>query len=184
MNLQTIINTYSNQRKIAIYIRNTTLEQQEEHRLYHNHRLLRDKYDWEGCEISNLYIEESTSSDMKECLVLQQLLEDAEKGLFDVVLSWDCISLTSDIEEIQLIERELDRYGVDLCFATEEFDTSTEEGRAVIEYMCKLLNTKHLVLSAMRDIPLSQVARWFIEDEAKEEGEYDAKSSRGTARPA
>lgn len=170
MQIKTISDISLNQPKIAIYTRNTVFEQPVEYRLHQDVHVLRDKYKKEGYEISKIYCEPSSTSDKKKRPALQKLLEDAANGLFDVVLVWDIFTLSSNGEELQLIERELARHDVELCSATEAFDLTTEEGRKVFEYMCKLLDTNHLSLSALQGIPLSQVARWFLEDESMKGG--------------
>lgn len=114
---------------------------------------------------------------------LQQLLKDAAKGLFWVVLVWDVFTLTSDGEELKLIESELARHGVELCSATEPFDTSTEEGRKVFEYMCHLLQHEHL--ATKQDISLSAFARLVMPKSTCMEGdELDAKPCCESIRPA
>ena len=107
MQTKTISNTPPNQQKIVIYTRNTACEQPVGHRLHRDIQVLRNKYERAGYEISKVYCEPSSLSDNKERPVLKQLLGDAAKGLFWVVLVWDVFSLTSDGEELQLIEASL-----------------------------------------------------------------------------
>ncbi|WP_181347384.1 recombinase family protein [Thalassobacillus sp. CUG 92003] len=128
---------------------------------------LKAMYEQAGYSISNIYLEPFLTSYEKERPVLQQMIKDAASGLFHVVLVWDVFTLASNGEQLQQIERELTSYGVEICSSTEEFDTSTHKGKKVFECMCKLLNTDHLYFSALQSIPLSQVARWFLEDDSK-----------------
>lgn len=172
-----------NQQKIVIYIRNTAWEQPEGHRLYRNVQVLKDKYEQAGYKISKIYYEPSTLSDKNERPALQQLLKDAAKGLFWVVLVWDVFTLTSDGEELQLIERELARHDVELCSATESFDTSTEEGKKVFEYMCHLIRHEHL--ATKQDISLSALARLIITKGASVRGGDDnARLCEKSSRPS
>ncbi|MGD6960060.1 recombinase family protein [Rossellomorea aquimaris] len=173
-----------NQDKLVIYTRNTSLEQPEGYRVHRNVQVLKDKCERVGYEVSRAYWEPSSTSSNKVRPVLKQMLKDAASGLFGVIVVWDVFTLSPDGEELQQIERELAVYGVELCSATEYFDVSTVEGMKVFEYMCKLLNTKHLSLSAMQGIPLSQVARWLIEDKNKKGGDNDAKPCATAKRPA
>lgn len=183
MQTKTISNTPPNQQKIVIYTRNTAWEQPVGHRLHRNVQVLRNKYERAGYEISKVYCEPSSLSDKKERPALQQLLEDAAKGLFWVVLVWDVFSLTSDGEELQLIESELARHDVELCSATEAFDTSTEEGRKVFEYMCHLLQYEHL--ATKQDISLSALARLIMtKGECLKGDELDAEPCSESIRPA
>lgn len=183
MQTKTMSNTPLNRQKIVIYTRNTAWEQPIGHRLHRNVQVLRDKYERTGYEISKIYCEPSSTSDEKRRPALQQLLEDATKGLFWVVLVWDVFTLTSDGEELQLIERELARHDVEICSATEAFDTSTEEGRGVFEYMCQLLQYEHL--ATKQDISLSALARLITTKGERMKGdELDAEQCSESVRPA
>ncbi|OZS79502.1 resolvase [Tetzosporium hominis] len=173
-----------NQDKIVIYTRNTSWTQPEGYRIHRDVQVLKDKCERVGYQVSRVYWEPSLESHEKRRKVLQQMLKDAAEGLFGVVAVWDVFTLTPDGKELQQIERELARYGVEIFSVMEPFDTSTGEGLRVFENMCKLLNTRHLRLAAMQGIPLSLVARWLIEDENKKGGEFDAELSEATTRPA
>ncbi|MCE4049908.1 recombinase family protein [Bacillus sp. Au-Bac7] len=154
-----------NQDNLAIYTRNTSWTQPEGYRVYRNIQVLKDKCKRAGYQVNRVYSEPSSKYSNKVRPVLKQMLKNAADGLFKVVVVWDVFTLTPDGEELQRIERELARYGVKICSLKEHIDTSTAEGLRVFEYMCKLLNTRHLRLAAMQGIPLSQVASWLIEDE-------------------
>ncbi|RTR25942.1 recombinase family protein [Robertmurraya yapensis] len=173
-----------NQDKIVIYTRNTSWTQPEGYRIHRDVQVLKEKCERVGYQVSRVYMEPSSESHEKRREVLKQMLKDAAEGLFGVVVVWDVYTLSPDGEELQQIESELARYGVEICSVLEPFDTSTEEGVRVFEYICKLLNTRHLRLAAMQEIPLSQVARWLIEDENKKGGELDAELCETARRPA
>lgn len=173
-----------NQDNLVIYTRNTSWTQPEGYRVHRNNQVLKDKCERAGYQVSRVYLEPSSESPYKVRPVLKQMLKDAARGLFGVVVVWDVFTLSPDGEELQQIERELARYGVEIFSVMEPFDTSTGEGLRVFEYMCKLLNTRHLRLAAMQGIPLSLVARWLIEDEKKKGGEFDVELSEATTRPA
>lgn len=173
-----------NQDKVVIYTRNTSWTQPEGYRIHRDVQVLKDKCERVGYQVSRVYWEPSSESHGKRRKVLKQMLKDAAEGLFGAVVVWDVFTLTPDGKELKQIERELARYGVEIFSVMEPFDTSTGEGLRVFEYMCKLLNTRHLRLAAMQGIPLSLVARWLIEDENKKGGELDAELSEATTRPA
>lgn len=160
-----------NQYKIVIYIRNTSWEQPEGHRLHRNVQILKSKYERAGYEISKVYSEPSLELDKNERPVLQQLLNEAASGLFGVVLVWNVFTLTSNGDELQRIERELAGNDVELCSATEEFDTSTEEGREVFNCMCSLLQYEHL--TTKQDIPLSALANMIVKRRPEREASSD-----------
>lgn len=162
-----------NKDKIVIYTRNTSWTKPEGYWLNKSVQVIKEKCERAGFKVSRVYSEPSAESHKKRRNVLKQMLKDAAEGLFGLVIVWDEVTLSPDGEELQQIERELARYDVEICSVTESLYTSTEEGLRVLEYMCKLLNTRHLRLAAMQGIPLSQVARWLIVDEMKEGGEHD-----------
>ena len=149
-----------NQNKVVIYTRNTSWEQPIGRRLYRNIQVLKDKYERADYEISKVYFEPSSISNKKMRPVLRELLEDAANVYFGVVLVWDVFSLTSNGEELLHIEKELHGYNVELCSATEDFDTSTKEGEKVFEYMCHLHQFEHLATKI--DITSSSLARLII----------------------
>lgn len=183
MKIKTISNTPLNEQNIVIYTRNTSWEQPEGHRLHRSVQVLRDRYERAGYEISKIYYEPSTLTGDKERPALKKLLKDAANGLFGVVLVWDVFTLSSDGEELQLLERELGHHDVELSSATESFDTSTEEGRKVFKYMCHLLQYEHL--ASKQDIPLSALARLIITKGASMKGgKVNAESCIGFVRPA
>ncbi|ADP34543.1 recombinase family protein [Bacillus atrophaeus] len=174
-----------NQDKVVIYTRNTSWTQPEGYRIHRDVQVLKDKCELFGYQVIRVYWEPSSSeSHDNRRTVLKQMLKDAAEGLFGVVVVWDVFSLSPDGEKLQQIERELARNGVEICSVTVPFDTSTEEGLRVFEYMCKLLNTRHLRLVAMQEIPLSQVAHWLIENENKKGDERDVELCETARRPA
>ncbi|MGP4107942.1 recombinase family protein [Virgibacillus sp. L01] len=175
-------NSYSKKQKIVIYTRNTAMEQPEGHRLYRDVKLLKNKYERLGYEIHKIYYEPSYLGETKEKTILQRLLKEAANGLFGVVLVWDVFTLTSEGEELQLIERELARYDVELCSATESFDTSTEEGNKVFGHMCFLLKHEHL--ATKQDVSLSTLARLIISRGASMKGSGDDAKLCGAAIPS
>ncbi|MGX9806128.1 hypothetical protein ACV3PA_02715 [Exiguobacterium acetylicum] len=85
--------------------------------------------------------------------------------------------------ELSRLERELIKDDVELFSEFENVDISTLEGRKVFECMCQLINTKHVRLAAIQEIPLSQVAKWQIEDGSCSGGEMHVESS-STVEPS
>jgi DNA invertase Pin-like site-specific DNA recombinase len=176
-------NVQQNQSKLVIYTRNTSWTQPEGYRLNRSVQVLKEKCERAGYQVSRVYSEPSSISPNKVRPVLKQMLRDAANGLFGVVLVWDVFTLTPDGEELQQIERELARHDIEICSLKEHINTSTVEGLREFEYMCKLLNTRHLKLAAMQGIPLSQVARWLIEDEKMKGSENFAELCETARRP-
>ncbi|WBX81516.1 recombinase family protein [Virgibacillus salarius] len=176
-------NVQQNQYKLVIYTRNTSWEQPIGRRLHRNIQILKDKYERLGYKISKVYSEPSPNFNKKERPVLRQLLKDAASGLFEVVLVWDVFTLTDNGAELQQIERELTSYDVELCSATEQFDTSTSEGQLHFQQMMSLLEYEHL--ACKRDISLSSLARLIMtKGECMKGVEWNAESSLESNRTA
>jgi DNA invertase Pin-like site-specific DNA recombinase len=146
--------------KIVIYTRNTINEQKMGHRQYRDIQVLKEKYKRLGYEVSRIYTDAGCHGNtIGGRPVLQKLLNDAPGGLFDVVLVWDVYSLTPNGEDLLSIEELLNQYDVELCSATEPFDTSTEEGKKHFYYMSMLLEDESL--ACKEDISLSAFA-WLV----------------------
>ncbi|MDW4528783.1 recombinase family protein [Rossellomorea marisflavi] len=160
-------NTQNNHKKVAVYTRNTSMTQPYEYHIHRDVQTIIAKCERAGLEVSRVYREPSSLITDKERSELKKMLVDASEGHFGSVVVSDVFTLSPDGEELLKIERELAGYDVELFSLKEYIDTSTEEGLRVFKCMCKLLNTKHLRLAAMQDIPLSQVAYWHITAENK-----------------
>ncbi|NEY18569.1 recombinase family protein [Bacillus ginsengihumi] len=178
--------TESNQKevRIVIYTRNTAIEQPEGHRLYRDIQVLKEKYERMGYEIQQVYSDVGCHGNAIEGrLSLKQLLTDVSLGLIDVVLVWDLFSLTPKMTNLLTIKQYLDQHDVELCSATEPFDTSTPEGRLHFQWMAALLEHEHL--SCKRDISLSSFARLIMtRGERMKGGESNAESCSEFVRTA
>jgi DNA invertase Pin-like site-specific DNA recombinase len=168
----------SNQKevRIAIYTRNTAIEQPEGHRLYRDIQVLKEKYERMGYDIQQVYSDAGCHGNAIEGrLSLKQLLTDVSLGLIDVVLVWDLFSLTPKTKDLLYIKEYLDQHNVELCSATEPFDTSTPEGESHFQRMTILLEDEHL--ACKRDISLSAFARLIMTKGASMKvGESSAES--------
>lgn len=172
-----------NHKKIAIYTRNTSWTQPKGYRIHRDIQVLKNKCERAGLRINKTYFDPSSTSDSHRSYVLVEMLKDAFCGCFNTLVIWDVFTLHHDGEVLQKIERTLAEYGVEICSLREHIDTSTDEGLKVFECMCKLFDTEHFTLSAMQGIPLSQVARWLIEDEKKKGGERNGELCETARRP-
>ncbi|MFK9091710.1 recombinase family protein [Bacillus salipaludis] len=168
--------------RVAIYTRNTSIEQPEGRRLYRDVQVLKEKYERMGYKIQGIYSDVGCHG-LKRRLELNRLFKDAFLGLFDVVLVWDLFSLTSNPTDLSNIQRFLAQYNVELCSATEPFDTSTPDGMLHFQWMVELLEHEHL--ACKRDISLSSLARLIMTKGACMKGdEPNAEPCIESVRPA
>jgi DNA invertase Pin-like site-specific DNA recombinase len=168
--------------RIAIYTRNTSIEQPEGRRLYRDVQVLKEKYERMGYKIQGIYSDLGCHG-LKRRFELNRLFKDAFLGLFDVVLVWDLFCLSSKTTELLNIKRFLAQYNVELCSATEPFDTSTPDGMLHFQWMAELLEHEHL--ASKKDISLSSLARLIMTKEACMKGdESNAEPCIESVRPA
>lgn len=166
--------------RIVIYTRNTATEQSQGRYQYRDVSVLKSLYERNGYPINKIYREPSSKIHPSKRPELKKLLNDADKNLFDVVLVRDVFTLSSNGSDLHSIEEKLAKSGVELCSASESFDTSTKEGRIVFEYMCELIKHEHL--ATKQDMPLSNLAKLLIEkDLFLKGGEWNGSTKRNAS---
>ncbi|WP_187444864.1 recombinase family protein [Rossellomorea vietnamensis] len=170
--------------KVSIYTRNTSIEQSKGHRLYRDIQVLKEMYVKMGYEIPQIYFNVACQGNgIEDRKALKQLLKDVSLGLIDVVLVWYLFSLSSNATDLLKIKQFLDEHNVELCSATEPFDTSDFEGELHFQWMVSLIEDEHL--TCKRDISLSSLARLIMtRGQSLKGGELNAElrnESIGTA---
>lgn len=180
--MQMLKNDQLQEVRISIYTRNTSTEQPEGRRRYRDIQVLKEKYERMGYKIQGIY-SEIGCYDPKRRPELMRLFLDAFLGKIDVVLVWDLFSLTSNPTDLLNIQRFLAQYNVELCSATEPFDTSTPDSMLHFQWMAELLEHEHL--ACKRDISLSSLARLIMTKGACMKGdESSAEPCIESIRPA
>lgn len=178
MQMQMLKNDQLQEVRISIY----TTEQPEGRRSYRDIQVLKEKYERMGYKIQGIY-SEIGCYDPKRRPELSRLFLDALLGKFDVVLVWDLFSLTSNPTDLLNIQRFLAQFNVELCSATEPFDTSTPDGMLHFQWMAELLEHEHL--ACKRDISLSSLARLVMtRGEYLKGGESSAEPCIESVKPA
>ncbi|AOY05580.1 hypothetical protein BKN48_09590 [Bacillus subtilis] len=174
----------SQEPKIAIYTRNTSIEQPVGHRLHRDIHVLKDRCERNGYKIQRIYSDgDCSGKDLIGRLSLIELMLNVASGKIDMVIVWDLFSLSSSAEDILTIKTFFDFYNVELLSATEQFDTSTSEGELHFQQMMSLLEYEHL--ACKQDISLSSLAHLIItEGESMKGGEWNAGSSHESNRTA
>ncbi len=121
-------------KKVAIYIRVSTLDQAKEgYSLAAQERTLRKYCFDKGYSIYSLYADEGVSGkDMVHRPSVQRLMRDAEEKKFEVILFWALSRFTRSVADLYQTVYKLNQLNIDLVSYTEAFDTSTPFGRAIV----------------------------------------------------
>lgn len=123
-----------NKKRVAIYIRVSTLDQaQEGYSLDAQEKTLRKWCDDRKYTIYDLYADRGISGkDIEHRPDMNRLLKDAKKNEFDVVLFWALSRFTRSVSDLYHTMENFQKWNVDMISYTESFDTSTPMGRAMI----------------------------------------------------
>ena len=120
--------------RAVAYIRVSDLSQVEGHSLGAQERLIQELGKTRGWEPGKVYREEGRSAryeSIKKRPVFRQLLEDAAKGEFDVVVVHTLDRWARNLRVLLESVAILDQHNVGLVSVTENIDWSTAEGRLV-----------------------------------------------------
>ena len=115
-----------NQRAV-IYARTSTVDQHTQNQVYDLEQLARQR----GLEIIHIY-EDQVSGTRARRPGLDQLLADARKGKFGVLLVWACDRLARSVSHFLQVLDELGHLNIEFISFREQIDTSGPLGRAVV----------------------------------------------------
>lgn len=95
---------------------------------------LRDFANERGYELVKIYRDEGVTArkPMKKRKGLTQLLEDAEKGEFSIILFWKLDRFFRSVKDYYAAMAILEEHGVDWMTTDEDYDTSTSAGRLLL----------------------------------------------------
>lgn len=121
-------------RKVAVYIRVSTLSQLEEGYSIEEQKAKLESYcDIKDWHVYKVYTDGGFSGSTTERPALEQLVRDAQSKLFDTVLVYKLDRLSrSQKDTLYLIEDVFLKNNIEFVSLLENFDTSTPFGRAVI----------------------------------------------------
>lgn len=124
----------ANKKRVAIYIRVSTLDQAKEgYSLDAQENTLRKWCDDRKYTVYDLYADRGISGkDIEHRPDMNRLLRDAKNGEFDVVLFWALSRFTRSVSDLYHTMENFQKWNVDMISYTESFDTSTPMGRAMI----------------------------------------------------
>jgi DNA invertase Pin-like site-specific DNA recombinase len=118
-------------KKVALYLRVSTTQQTVE-----NQRLELEKYcqrqDW---VIAKTYNDTGISGSKSDRPALNEMLQDAAKGKFSVLVVWKIDRLARSTTDLLNILLTLKNYGVDFCSTTQAIDTTTSMGRMIMVFL-------------------------------------------------
>lgn len=111
-------------KRVAIYVRVSSTGQQEGYSLETQERVCREYADAHGYDTVATYREIHTAEDFYERPQMTVLREAARQGQFDIVLAFNLDRLSRNQAHVYLVVDELERLGISLEFATENFEDS------------------------------------------------------------
>jgi DNA invertase Pin-like site-specific DNA recombinase len=114
--------------KAAFYLRVSTLDQHPESQLNDLLELARHR----GWDIVGRYVDHGISGTRSRRPGLDQLMTDARRGKFDVVVCWACDRLARSVRHFLEVLDELNHVGVAFVSYREQIDTAGPLGRALI----------------------------------------------------
>ena len=112
-------------RRAAIYVRVSTSKQTTENQEH----VLRQACADRGWEIAGVYDDTGQSGAKASRPALDEMLADATRGKFHVVLIWKLDRLGRSVIDLHNNAEHLKACGVDLCAYTQAIDTSTPTGK-------------------------------------------------------
>ena len=118
-------------KKVALYFRVSTNQQTIE-----NQRLELEKYcERQGWVIVKTYNDTGISGSKSDRPALNEMLQDAGKGKFQVLVVWKIDRLARSTMDLLNILMTLKNNGVDFCSTTQAIDTTTSYGKMVMTFL-------------------------------------------------
>ncbi len=114
-------------KRIAVYARVSTSDQSTESQLLDLRRYVRER----GWDIFREYVDEGISGTKDSRPALNELMNDAKKRRFDVVLVWRFDRFARSTKHLILALEEFKNLGIDFVSYQENIDTSSPLGSAI-----------------------------------------------------
>ena len=125
------MSTNSTAKKVALYFRVSTNLQTIE-----NQRLELEKYcERQGWSIVRTYNDTGLSGSKSDRPALNEMLQDASKNKFQVLVVWKIDRLARSTMDLLNILMTLKANGVDFCSTTQAIDTTTSYGKMVMTFL-------------------------------------------------
>jgi DNA invertase Pin-like site-specific DNA recombinase len=114
-------------KRAALYLRVSTVDQHPETQVYD----LREMAAQRGYEIAKEYTDRISGVKARRP-GLDEMMHDARRGRFDVVLVWACDRIARSTRHFLEVLDELNRFGVEFVSFRESIDTDGPLGRAIV----------------------------------------------------
>jgi DNA invertase Pin-like site-specific DNA recombinase len=114
--------------RAALYLRVSTLDQNPESQLHDLLQLAQQR----GWEVVGRYVDHGVSGTRSRRPGLDQLMADAGRGKFDVVVCWACDRMARSVRHFLEVLDELNHVGVAFVSYREQIDTAGPLGRAIM----------------------------------------------------
>lgn len=114
-------------KRAVLYLRVSTVDQHPETQLYDLQQMARQR----GFEIVGEYTDRISGTRARRP-GLDQMLADARRGRFDIVLVWACDRLARSVRHFLEVLDELNRLNIEFVSFRENLDTGGPLGRAVV----------------------------------------------------
>ena len=114
-------------KRAALYLRVSTVDQHPESQVYD----LRQMAAQRGYEIAKEYTDRISGVKARRP-GLDEMMRDARRGRFDVVLVWACDRIARSTRHLLEVLDELNRFGVEFISFRESIDTDGPLGRAIV----------------------------------------------------
>jgi DNA invertase Pin-like site-specific DNA recombinase len=115
-------------KRAALYLRVSTIDQHPETQGLEVRRFAQEH----GYEIVQEYVDHGVSGTKVRRPALDQLLQDAHRHRFDVVLVWSCDRLARSTKHFLQVLDELNELGIQFISQREAIDTEGPLGRAIV----------------------------------------------------
>lgn len=114
-------------KRAALYMRVSTVDQHPENQVHDLHQLAAQR----GFQIVHEYTDKISGAKARRP-GLDQLLDDARRGQFDVLLIWSCDRLARSVKHFLEVLDEMNRLNIEFVSFRENLDTGGPLGRAVV----------------------------------------------------
>lgn len=114
----------------------------------------------QGWDVADIYSDEGWSAKSMDRPAVRRLLVDARSGRLDVVVVWKLDRFSRrQLDTLRAIREDLEPHGVGFRSATQDFDTTSSSGRAMLGMLAVFAELEREQLSERVRIGLAETAR-------------------------